>query len=355
MGRRRRVLLLLAGLGAALLAAGSLAWAIRPLWIPFGLAVGIAYLIAPLVTALEGRGIRRSRAIIMIYIGLGLGTAVFLLRVLPAAYSELQRLARSVPEWAAGARHLLDAAQARVRADGMPPGVREAFEAALTRLETMSAGVVQGLVTNLFRLVEWALYLALAPILAYYMLRDLHLLRAGAVRTLPRRWRRPAQELLHGIDGVLAGFVRGQVVLAVAVGGLGALAAYLLGLRYSLLLGVWAGIAELVPYVGPIIGAVPAMAAGAAVSPVRGVQVALAFALIQQLENAVLGPKVIGEAVGLHPLTVLAAVLAGGYLGGVAGLVLAVPLVGVARVLWLFACRRLVAPRPAPFGPGPPA
>lgn len=150
--------------------------------------------------------------------------------------------------------------------------------------------------------------------------------------------------LLRDLDQVISGFVRGQILLSLAVGSLSALTAVLFGLRYSLLLGFWAGLTEFIPYVGPVVGAVPAVLAGLAVSPLRAVEVALAFAVIQQIESALLSPKIMAENVGLHPLMVMLTVLTGGYLLGGVGLILAVPTVGLVRVLWRFAVARLTDP-----------
>lgn len=146
-------------------------------------------------------------------------------------------------------------------------------------------------------------------------------------------------------------------MLGLSVGTLAAVATALLGLRFAVLLGIWAGLTEFIPYVGPVLGAVPAVLAGLAISPLRAVEVLLAFAIIQQLENAVLSPKIMGESVGLHPIVVLFAVLAGGYLAGGWGLILALPVAGLLRVLWCFFIARLTevprampAARPEPGG-----
>ncbi len=335
----------LAALGAGVLAGGLWLLTVRAVMIPLLLALAIAYVIAPLVSALEYRGLGRGGAILSVYLLLALLTGTLVLRVVPSGYREFQRLAGAVPEYAANLRTAVAALQERFRDPGVPRGLRDGLEAMLTLVETRTHSLMETAVGNLFAYLEWGAYLLLAPILAYYLLQDQERLRRSALRTLPRAWRAPAVELLRGIDGVLGGFVRGQLLLAAAVGLLATLATHLLGLRYALLLGLWAAVAELVPYVGPFLGAVPACLAGLLVSPWLGLQVAVVFLIIQQLENAIIAPRVMGQTVGLHPLAVMLAVLSGGALGGIPGMVLAVPLAGVARVIWLFACRQLAAPR----------
>lgn len=342
-GQRRRWLL--AALAAAALAAGAWLLTVRPIVIPLLLALAIAYLIAPAVGALEQRGLRRSSAILLVYLALAALGGTLVLRVLPSAYTELQRLGGAVPDYAAQVRSAVAAAQARAREPGVPRGLREGLENVLALAESRAHGLIESVVANVLTYLEWGAYLVLAPLLAYYLLRDHARFKRGALRALPRVWRAPAVELLRGVDAVLAGFVRGQLLLAAAVGALAALAAYLLGLRFALLLGVWAALAELVPYVGPIAGAVPAVLVGLLDSPWRALQVVVAFLIIQQIENTILAPRVMGETVGLHPLAVVLVVLLGGTVAGIPGMVLAVPLAGMARVVWAFAYRRLAAPR----------
>ncbi|MFO7173464.1 MAG: AI-2E family transporter [Bacillota bacterium] len=333
---------------ALVLAAGvlglALVVAVRPVLIPFALAVAVAYLVAPAVAALEGRGIPRGPAILAVYAALALVGAGVVLRVLPGAYAELQRLAGALPGYGEQVRAGLAALQQRFQAPGIPPGVRQGLEAAIASAEGRVNGVLAAAVENLWGYLEWAAYLLLAPFLAYYLLRDQERIKRGFTHLLPRRWRRLTLEWLAGVDEVIGGFVRGQLVLAGLVGMLAMVVAGVLGLRYAVLLGLWAAVAELIPYIGPVIGAVPAVVAGLSVSPLTGLQVAAAFALIQQLENAVLGPRVLGESVGLHPLVVFFAVLTGGYLAGVPGMVLAVPVAGVLRVTGRVLYRWLAEP-----------
>lgn len=334
---------------ALLLGAGlGLVWlllAVRPVLMPFALAMVLAYLLAPAVEALEARGVGRSWAILSVYAVLAAAGTAVAMWAAPAALRELHQFLRSVPDGVGALRGQLDALQARVRGPGVPDGVREGVDGFLREIEARADRLVGAAATGITELVEWVLYLALAPFLAYYLLRDLPQFRRAAVHALPRRWRPHAVQLLHELDGVLSGFIRGELLLSLAVGALAALATWLLRLPYSLLLGAWAALCELVPYVGPVAGAAPATLLALSVSPVRAVQVALAFAIIQQLESAVLGPHVMGASVGLHPLIVLFAILAGGYLAGVWGMLLAVPVAGVLRVLWAFVVRGLSSPR----------
>jgi predicted PurR-regulated permease PerM len=134
----------------------------------------------------------------------------------------------------------------------------------------------------------------------------------------------------------LGSFIRGYFLVAAIVGGLTAIAMALLGLEFALMLGIFAGLAELIPYFGPVIGAVPAIGLAVLQSKWLAAKVALAFFVIHQLEGNIISPKILGDKVGLHPLMVIFSLMAGGELYGLAGMLLAVPVAAVLRVVVVF-------------------
>jgi predicted PurR-regulated permease PerM len=341
--RRRllRVGLLLVLTGAAVLLALYL---VRPVLLPLLLGVVLAYMLAPAVRVLVDRGWPVAWAIGVVYLGLGLCLAVLGLKIVPTVLGELNRVAEALPRYVQLVRAQADGWVDSYRQANLPPGVRSAVDGWIGRTGDSLRLRLTGALDGAMSMVEGVLHLALAPVVAFYLLRDHRSLGRGLMSIFPATWRRPARRILHDLDEVLGGFIRGQLLLAGAVGLLATLACWLLGLRFALLLGVFAAGAELIPYVGPLIGMAPAVLAGLMVSPVTGLQVALAFLLIQQIENAVLSPLVIGERVGLHPVVILLVVLGGGYAGGLLGMLVAVPLVAMLRVLWRHLYDYLTAP-----------
>lgn len=354
--RVRRVLAALVLSGLALATVWGL-WTIRPVLAPFLLAVVLAYLLAPLVSGIAGLGLPRGWAILAVYAVLGAVGALVVVKLVPSALTEVRRLTESIPLYSARAREMADGLQRWVRDAGLPPELRESLDRSITNIEVRSVSALRRLVDiqTLEAAASFLVSLLLAPFLAFYLLKDLDYFRDRFVRALPRRYRQDIIRLLRDLDRVISGFVRGQVLLGLSVGGLAALVCGLLGLRFAVLLGIWAGLMEFIPYVGPMLGAVPAVLSGVAHSPWRGMQVALAFLLIQQLENAVLSPKIMGDSVGLHPIVVLFVVLAGGYLAGPWGLILALPAAGLLRVLWAFIVEQLTEVHPLQVLPVPAA
>lgn len=345
IGRRTRLVLLL--IVTAVVVSLAL-WAARPVLMPLLLGVVLAYLLAPAVKLLMRRGWAPGWAIGVIYLGLGLLGLLVTLKIVPTALGEAQRVAESMPRYIDGVRMQADRWVDSYRQANLPPGVRAAVDGWINRagvgLQTRLAGALDGAMG----LVEWVFHLVLAPVVAFYLLRDHTQLGRSLLGVLPVNWRGGTQRLMRDLDQVLGGFIRGQLMLAGAVGLLATLACWLIGLRFALLLGLFAAGAELIPYVGPIIGAAPAIFTGLGISPMAAFQVALAFLLIQQIENAVLSPLIIGERVGLHPVVILLVVLSGGYVGGLVGMLVAVPLAASLRVLWSHLYDHLTAPVDSP-------
>jgi predicted PurR-regulated permease PerM len=346
MTRKGRLFVAALVLGGLVLATGWGLWTIRPVLAPFLFAILIAYLLAPLVNGVARWGLSRGWAILLVYVLLGLVGALSIWKILPSAVVETRRLAQAIPSYAESVRNLVIGFQQRVRTLGVHPDVIDMVDRNLIDIENRSLTALEALVgpKSLGHMVSMLASLILAPFLAFYLLKDMERFKERFVRTLPQRYRPEIVGLLRSVDGVLAGFVHGQILLALIVGTLAATACWLLGLRYALLIGIWAGLTECIPYVGPLLGAIPALLTGFGRSTWLGLETALAFAAIQQFENAVLSPKIMGDRVGLHPVVVMFSVLAGGYLLGAWGLILALPMAGILRVLWLFLIARLTEP-----------
>lgn len=343
MRLRRYRLVVWTGLTALALGLVFFFYRVRVILTPFVLAFFLAYLLEPPVAALVRRGLGRVWAIVIVYLGVGLLAAATVFLVLPRAMAEFSRLVANLPAYAADLENALLALQERYHSLAMPTGLRAAIDEVILRLQGLAMGQVHsasGLVLGLF---HGLFSLVAAPLIAFYILKDIDLFRRGFVAWLPQRSRRPLLRLLTDLNAVLSGFVRGQLLVALAVGVMAATAAGLLGLRYATLIGLVAGITDVIPYFGPVMGALPALALAAPMGAVKMLEVVIAFALVHQMENAVVGPKIMADNVGLHPLTVMFTILAGGVVAGVAGMVLSVPVVGVLKVLAAHAYRWLVA------------
>lgn len=324
--------------GAALLAAAlGLLYLLRGTWPPFALALVLTYLLAPAVDFLEIHGLRRATAILLLYLLITQAAAVTVVYLLPGFLDELNRLGTQLPGYTRQLRALVEGVRQDAARATLPATVRQAVlqqidrtEAWVTaRLADLTGGLVEGLLG--------AAPLLLAPVLAFYLLNDLPRLRRWARERLGRGRRRRWLDLVRAVDQVVGGFIRGQLLVAGFVGVMVTAVATFFGLRFAVLLGALAALADLIPYFGPFIGAVPVLSMAALQSPAAAIKVAVALLLIQWVENSVLSPRILGQRVGVHPLVVISALLVGGHHFGLAGLLFAVPVAGLVHALLAFA------------------
>lgn len=329
-------------LTCVLVASAWLFWAVRAILLPFILAMVLAYLMAPVVEVIASRmRIHRVLAILVVYAILASGVALVVVYAVPVLIQQSVQLIRQVPKFAVGIQGNWDYWLTRFHQAPIPPSIRTAIQATGSHLQGDLLKWLKSLLHVLFGLVPGVLSLLIAPILAFYVLKDLARIRRRFWLLVPVEWHGAVFKLGFDIDRALNGFIRGQLIVALVVGLLSTLWMLLLGMPDAVLVGALAAITDVIPYVGPIAGAIPAVALALARSPLEAVWVVAGFILIHQLEGAVIGPKVVGDSVGLHPLVVVFAILAGGDLAGLSGVLLGVPVAAVLRVFLTHLYRRL--------------
>jgi predicted PurR-regulated permease PerM len=196
----------------------------------------------------------------------------------------------------------------------------------------------------------------LVLVLSFYLVKDADIILPRLRQAFPPAYHDDFDRITRELDEVWSGFLRGQVLLAVIIGVVTTIALTILGVRSSLLLGILAGILEVVPTIGPIIAMVPAVfialfqgSANWALEPtVFALLVVLTYFAIQQLENHVIVPNVLGASVNLPPVLILAGTIVGASLAGVLGIFLAAPVIATARLFFRFIAHKLFEPLPAP-------
>ena len=323
----------------ALAAAGGLIYLLQPVLGPFLFAALLAYLGDPLADRLEARGLGRTGAVVLVFLALSLVLTLGLLGFLPLLVEQLrdllQRLPRALTWLESTARPWLEH-----RFGLVLPSLESAEVNALLREHWQSTGELAGQVLRSAFASGAAVLgtlatLALVPVVTFYLLRDWDRLIAQVQALLPRDLERVLTPLALECDEVIAAFLRGQLLVMLALGTLYAVGLALVGLDFALLIGLVAGLASLVPYLGLAVGLV--LAGGAVLFQGGDPLTALAgvgavFAVGQTLEGMVLVPWLVGDRIGLHPVAVIFAVLAGGQLFGFTGVLLALPVAAVIAV-----------------------
>lgn len=329
--------------GTCLLLGMLLLFRVRIILGPFFLAFALAYLLNPLVEGLERHKISRNKSIAIIFalILAVLATAIFL--VLPTLYNELSKLAIILPSTLQWIVERIEDFREQFKATGLPNRVALVLDEHLGQGEVIIADRLNLFLANLPNaLASLTLYI-LSPVITIYFLADWKGLRDSFFRLVPQRRRMEWRRLWQDINHVIRQFVRGDLVIAVIVGILIGVGVKLVGMEYALLIGLICGVSDLIPYFGPVIGAVPAVLLGLTKSPGMAFKVALVILIVQQLEGNVISPKLMGDSVGLHPLWVVFALLAGGELAGFWGMFLAVPLAAVIRVVFKHVYFKLIS------------
>ncbi|HYE96834.1 MAG TPA: AI-2E family transporter [Rubricoccaceae bacterium] len=291
----------------------------------------LAYLLSPLVNRLEGRGLSRTVAASIVFFGLfALFVAVvyFTLPLVAAQVAKLQ------VRWGEGRLYrVLDDLERQVAAwiPLLEPGSLGLSAAAARTLEEQSAHWLDFLSGTLSFLGD----AIVIPFVLFFLLRDGPVLQRQALALVPNRYFEFAMNMRYQVDAHLGGYLRGQALIALLVGALTALGLAVVGVDYYLLLGLLAGVANLVPYIGLLVSAAVTLAVSVlstgGFAEVPGIVVV--FAIVQTVENVVLQPWITSRNVSLHPVTILLAILIGGRVYGVVGMALAVPVAAILKVV----------------------
>lgn len=309
--------------------AALLLYQVKVIFPPLVLALVIIYLLDPLVTALERRGMRRWIGTFAIYL-LFIGVVVAAISLLyPPLNDQFSDLGRRIPDLKAEATRGIEGVLGRL-GPSIQGNIGEIANSVQSELIT-GAGKLARFGLQALHLV---LIFVLAPVLALYLLIDLPRLRRSFVEYLPPRYREEWLSLLGRCGDTVGGFFRGQLLVALIVGLLSAVSLWVIGIPFWLPIGLIVGFFNLIPLVGPFIGGALAIIIGAIDGGLlKAVFAGVAMVAVQQVDNHFISPKILGKALKLHPVTVILALLAGGALAGLWGMLLAVPSIGVAKVL----------------------
>lgn len=335
--RRFKVILYGVGLILGLL---FLYW-VRGILGPFILGAATAYLANPLVTKLEKRQVPRSAAILLVYLGFAVVVSLFLYTFIPSLTAELNQVLARLPRQTGKLEDITRGAVGDLKRLPLPVNLQEAINDVIQRSEQLVQGFARKLVDFLVGVFSRLFWFWLAPVLAYYILLDWDEIGKRCLEAVPDAYRLAFLLLTQEIDGVLSGFVVGRLMVSAIVGLVITLGLVALEIQFATLLGLIAGAFDLIPYLGPILGAVPAMIFGFLSSPWKALWVMILFVAVNQVEAVILSPRIVGGRVGLHPVVIIFALLAGGHLFGVAGVLLAVPVAATLRVILTFVGRVL--------------
>lgn len=291
---------------------------------PLFLGACLAYLIYPPVQYLTNKKVPLSLSILLIYLIIGTFIVFSVVWAIPRLLIELESFLTVIPQYILAVKAWWQAVFAKLPLGLLPQSVQDVFEQFHGHVEQALMGGVNKTVEKLLGWLNNLFSAALAPIFAYYFIKDRESISKKIQAYLPPKWRQKSFVLCSEINLLLRQFLQGYLTVSLLVGVLSVIGYSLVGMPYAFALGVLAGILDLIPYFGPFIAAVPAVLLALMEGKRMFFAVLLVCLGVQQIENLA-SPKIIGEKIGLHPVFILLAVLVGGYWFGVPGMILAAP------------------------------
>jgi predicted PurR-regulated permease PerM len=303
----------------------------------------------------------RGPAILLTFLGLLGMVGLALGYLVPLLVQQMSRLIVRTPDIANSANRLLiDAIAFLDRRELLPGSDPEAFGRELVtdlfdRAQNLTENLLRDLIVFIPQLFNFGIILFAVLFVAAYLLVDVRKVEAAYLKVAPKRYRQDARDLWDAFGYSLSRYLGGLIFVAAVQGVLAGVALWILDVPFALLLGVWISITAIIPYLGAFLGAIPAVVLAFFQSPTTGVLAVVAYILIQQLEGNFLTPRIQGQVLHVHPILVLLAVIGGGQLAGLAGVIFAVPTLAVLRVFYdFFRARIRTSPDAGPEGPALP-
>lgn len=324
-------------------------WLLHDILLPFVAGMAIAYLLDPLAKRLQRLGISRTVATLLIVVLFVLVLVVLILLIVPVLAEQLWALMGKLPEYVTRLRALV--------ADPSRPWLRKLVgdgiadaNSSVGNLVAQGAGWITTFLRSLWSggqaLVSIFSLVIVTPVVAFYLLYDWDHMIAAVDGWVPVHHRDTVRALAREIDVALSGFVRGQAAVCLTLGAYYTLGLTLAGLNFGLLIGMASGLLTFIPYVGSMTGLVVGVSVAIAQFWPNATPILIVvgvFLVGQFLEGYVLSPKLVGESIGLHPVWLIFALFAFGYLLGFVGLLIAVPLSAALGVLARFALGQYLA------------
>ena len=300
------------------------------------IAILITAILEPIVTLLENNGMNRIGAILLVFIGMGLLLVVAIFFSAPYISAQLEQLSNSIESQSITTN--IDAAKKFIfqtfpflDTPSVQKEVTNKLQKFVTEIMNASFAVGLAMLTSFLNIVIVALAV-------FFFLKDGWRIQRAIVDMMPNRYFEISLLLIHKITEQLGKYLRGQLLVSILVGTLSIIALSWLEIPYSFFIGAMAGLANVIPYFGPLLGLVLALAVALTEAPSLGAVMAIAgsFAAIQLIDNVLISPFIVSKSVELHPLAIIIVILIGSALLGIWGMLLAVPITSILKVTYRY-------------------
>lgn len=307
------------------------------LFTPIIWAIIFAYLLNPIVHLIDKRGISRVWSVVIVYISIITIIIFFCFIITPKITKETRNLVELLPKYTNEVNDFVNDLYIKIeQLDKFSPqlsSVKDTITENLDKIHYAIIHIIKNITSGVFNIFSHIVELVLIPIFTFYFLKDTDYFKKRIIFFIPKKFRNEIINIFKDIHVLLNKFIRGQFVVASCVGILSIIALLIIKVNFAFIVGIIAGIANVIPYFGPVFGAVPAVAIALLDTPSKALFVIIAFTIIQQIESAIITPKIVGESVGLHPVTVIISLLIGNEFMGIIGLVFSVPIVASMKII----------------------
>lgn len=297
---------------------------------PFIIGAFFTYLLHPIVELLHKKGLHRGLSVAFIYILFfgGIGYAIY--KGIPILIEQLEELTVGAPKLAERYKDLIDSIQNKM--ESWPLNLQEKVDRGIDIFERKMESLLNKVINGAMGIVNYSIIIMLIPFISFYMLKDINAVRKGFNGLIPNKWRNSARLFLEDVNESLGSYIRGQLLVCTIIGVISMLLFLIFHMKFALVLGMIIGITNVIPYFGPVIGAVPALIVASTVSVKMIIIVVIIIIILQFLEGNILSPYIVGKSTHMHPLFIMFALLLGEEIGGMIGMIVAVPLLSIVKV-----------------------
>lgn len=297
---------------------------------PFIIGAFFTYLLHPIVELLHKKGLHRGLSVAFIYILFfgGIGYAIY--KGIPILIEQLEELTVSAPKLAERYKDLIDSIQNKM--ESWPLNLQEKVDRGIDIFERKMESLLNKVINGAMGIVNYSIVIMLIPFISFYMLKDINAVRKGINGLIPNKWRNNAQLFFEDVNESLGSYIRGQLLVCTIIGVISMILFWAFHMKFALVLGMIIGITNVIPYFGPLIGAVPALIVASTVSVKMIIIVVIIIIILQFLEGNILSPYIVGKSTHMHPLFIMFALLLGEEVGGMIGMIVAVPLLSIVKV-----------------------
>lgn len=309
---------------------------LKPVLPPFIYAFIIVYLLRPIVDFFVRLRIPHLLAVIITYVIFIVIFSLLVFYLLPVVINQITGLISNMPAYFRAAAKVFDVLQERFYRLSLPKGTDKVFNELALRAQRYGLSLVGSLPETTTGIFGSLLNIILGPIIAFYLLKDISSIRETIYSLFPEYYRKEVRIVINKVNFIVGGFLRGQALVSLVVGTTIGFYLWIIGVKFAFLLGLLAGILNIIPYFGPIVGGAVAALVALFQSPILALEVIIGMLVIQQFDSVIISPNIMRRAVDLHPALIIFSLLAGGVLAGFLGLLLAIPVAAVAKALVMY-------------------